>query len=154
LRAGVNLAALAFVLPAFSSLLMKKMDEASKDKRIAQFAGIFLAFGSAVMGLSSTWGLMSVGQIFYALGLVLPVPMRSLITGMVEQQHLATLYTALSVTSYSGMIIGRPLFAVIFGWGLRIGGGWIGLPFIVASGCFAAALGAVTGVTLGSRIEI
>lgn len=63
---------------------------------------------------------------------------------MVEKRHLAALYTAISVLLYGGMLTGGPLFAGAFGWGLRLGGLWIGMPYLISCGCFALALLAVS----------
>lgn len=72
------------------------------------------------------------------------LPVRSLTTSMVEQNHLATLYTVIEVLTNGGMIIGHPLLAASFGWGMQLGEFWIGLPFLIAAGCFLLALLAVS----------
>lgn len=63
---------------------------------------------------------------------------------MAEQEHLGALYGAIAVFTYCGILAGGPLLALTFSWGMRIGGMWMGLPFLVAAGLFSFALMAVS----------
>lgn len=152
LGAGINLIVHAIGIPALSTLLLwrLKLHEIAKDKRIAQISGCFLILGTSIIFAAGSWTILVLGQVLYSMGLAFSVPVRSIVTSMVEKRHLAALYTTISVLLYGGMLTGEPLFAGAFGWGLRIGGLWIGMPYLVACGCFALALLAVsTAPTVG-----
>jgi hypothetical protein len=69
---------------------------------------------------------------------------------MVEQEHLGSLYTAIAVLVYCGMLIGAPLFASAFRWGMQLGEIWIGLMFLMSGACFLLALLAISASTTGN----
>ncbi|KAL6808389.1 putative MFS multidrug transporter [Trichoderma camerunense] len=146
LGAGINLIVHAVGIPALSTVLLwrLKLHEIAKDKRIAQISGVFLVLGTSIIFAAGSWTILVLGQVVYSMGLAFSVPARSIVTSMVEKRHLAALYTTISVLLYGGMLTGGPLFAGAFGWGLRLGGLWIGMPYLISCGCFALALLAVS----------
>jgi MFS family permease len=146
LGAAVNLVVHAIGIPALSTFLLWRMNlhEIVKDKRIAQASGLFLVMGTGICFAADSWAVLVLGQVLTNFGLAFTVPARSIVTTMVAQEHLAALYTVISVLSYSGMLVGGPLLAGAFRWGLRIGGLWLGMPFLVACVCFTLALLAVS----------
>lgn len=140
------------LIPGLSSFLLWRVrqHEIVKDKYIAQISGLFLASGSAVTFLAHSWPAMVAGQSLYSLGLAFPVPARSVVTSFVAQEHLAALYTGISVLAYAGMLIGGPLFASAFDWGMQLGEFWIGMPFLIAGVFFVVATCAVSTAPLKS----
>jgi predicted membrane channel-forming protein YqfA (hemolysin III family) len=52
---------------------------------------------------------------------------------MVEPTNLTSLYTAIAIMDTIGGIIAGPLLALTFNAGLKLGGQWIGLPFLIVS---------------------
>lgn len=120
------------------------LHEIVKDKRIAQISGLFLVLGTGIAFAAESWAALVLGQVLTSMGLAFGVPVRSIVTSMVAQKHLAALYTTVSVLLYGGMLTGGPLLASAFHWGLRIGGLWLGMPFLVACICFSLALLAVS----------
>ncbi|PTB47737.1 hypothetical protein M431DRAFT_21838 [Trichoderma harzianum CBS 226.95] len=146
LGAGINLVVHAVGIPALSTVLLwrLKLHEIAKDKRIAQISGFFLVLGTSIIFTAGSWTILVLGQVVYSMGLAFSVPARSIVTSMVEKRHLAALYTTISVLLYGGMLTGGPLFAGAFGWGLRLGGLWVGMPYLISCGCFALALLAVS----------
>ncbi|KAK3682952.1 major facilitator superfamily domain-containing protein [Podospora appendiculata] len=143
LAAGVHLFDLIILVPTISTFLIQQLHlhEAAKDKRVAQLCVSFLVGGSMALflgGTSSTW--IMLGQLLMALGLAIAIPGRSMLTGIVEPRHLGALYTSVSVLTYGGILVGGPLLANVFHWGMSLGDFWIGLPFFVSAGCFAVTL--------------
>ncbi|KAK3322845.1 major facilitator superfamily domain-containing protein [Apodospora peruviana] len=132
LGAGINLVVHAISIPSLLSYLLRHLTlhEIVKDKRIAQVSGAFLVAGVMTMFAPS---------FLTSMGLALTVPTRSIVTSLVAKGHLAALYT-ISVLVYGGMLAGGPVLASAFHWGLRIGGLWQGLPYLVICVCFAVAL--------------
>ncbi|KAL7904151.1 putative MFS multidrug transporter [Trichoderma velutinum] len=151
LGAGINLIVHAIGIPTLSTALLRRLNlhEIVKDKRIAQISGFFLVLGTSITFGARSWTILVLGQVLYSMGLAFSVPVRSIVTSMVGKRHLAALYTTISVLLYSGMLTGGPLFAVAFGWGLRLGGLWIGMPYLISCGCFALALLAVSTAPAG-----
>ncbi|KAG8415784.1 hypothetical protein J3458_009604 [Metarhizium acridum] len=154
LGAGINLIVHAIGIPALSTLLLcrLKLHEIAKDKGIAQISGFFLVLGTSIIFAAGSWPILVLGQVLYSMGLAFSVPARSIVTSMVEKRHLAALYTTISVLLYGGMLTGGPLFAGAFGWGLRMGGLWIGMPYLIACGCFALALVAVSTAPTAGQV--
>lgn len=116
----------------------------AKDKRLAQLSSIFLVVGAGTIFLATSWRAMVAGQVLSALGAAFLIPVRSVATSMVAQEHFAALYTGISVMTYAGMLTGGPLFASTFRWGMRLGDFWTGMPYLVAAGFFILALLAVS----------
>jgi len=118
------------------------------DKRFTQLSGCFLVVGSMASFAANHPGLLISGQVLSGIGSALTVTARSLVTGMVEQEHLGMLYGAVAVLSYGGILAGGPLIAEAFSLGLRIGGTWTGLPFLVSAGFFFFASMTISFVKL------
>ena len=121
-----------------------KLNLAVKDKRLTQISGALLVAGSTVIFLSATPILLILGQIMFALGFAFEVTARSLLTSLVDLKHLGIVYTGISVMTYGGVIVGGPLLANSFRWGMQRGDFWMGLPFLIAAGLFMLALIAVS----------
>ena len=55
---------------------------------------------------------------------------------MVDSSNIAQLYTAIAVLDTCGSLIAGPILSGTFRLGLRLGGGWISLPYMFAAGLF------------------
>lgn len=144
---------LVFLIPTTSSFLRRALNlhEAAKDKFIAQISGSCLSIGSGLIFLAASGTYLVIGQLLVSLGSAFGVLAKSVVTSMVEQKHLATIFTTISVLSSLGSLIGAPLLAYTFKQGLKLGGIWIGLPFLVATGCFMLALLAISLASTNSK---
>jgi MFS-type transporter involved in bile tolerance (Atg22 family) len=78
---------------------------------------------------------------------------RSILTSLVEQHHIGTLYNMIAVIETVGQIFAGPLLSGTFRQGMNMGGAWIGLPFIVAGGLFATAAVVVFSVRLPNMLQ-
>ncbi|KAM7205482.1 Major facilitator superfamily domain containing protein [Naviculisporaceae sp. PSN 640] len=163
--AGVGLLNLLVLLPLTSNILLTRfhLHETSKDKVIAQISGVFLVIGSLLLFFAHSWVVLVAGQLISHIGYAFTLPLRSIVTSMVHKSQFGALYMGISVLTYAGGLTGNPLVARIFKWGMQVGDGdtWMGLPYLVAGGCFTLALGiastaAVTGESLkdhGNDVE-
>src|ERR1700761_3320718 len=151
-----SLLALAMIIPGLSYLFTQKLRTAAslKDKRLSQINGMLVIVGSVVSFLASKMSVMIAGQILFAFGCTMTISMRSLVTSMVDPEHLGILYTGISSVMYMGVLVGGPLLAKVFSWGMKLGDFWIGLPFLVAGGFLTSSLLAISAVQLDSGIEI
>lgn len=146
---------LLVLLPLTSNVLLTQfhLHETAKDKVIAQISGIFLIAGSVLLFFAHSWVVLVAGQLVSHIGYAFTLPLRSIVTSMVDKSQLGALYMGISVLTYAGVLTGNPLVARIFKWGMQVGDGdlWMGLPYLVAGGCFAVALGVVcaAAVTAG-----
>ncbi len=67
------------------------------------------------------------------------VCMRSLMTSLISND-IAMLYTMISMFEILGTIAANPLLSAAFRMGLRLGGVWIGLPYMIAGLLYIGAL--------------
>ncbi|EED14312.1 conserved hypothetical protein [Talaromyces stipitatus ATCC 10500] len=142
LRAVGNLFVLAFLLPTLSELISRRTRLAGevKDKLLSQFSVVTIILGYILIFVADSPLALSIGVILSALVSAFTVTARSILSSLVDQRHLATVYTGLSVMTYSGMVAGGPLLASSFHWGMKFGDPWMGLPFIVAAGLYVVIL--------------
>ena len=153
LSAATHLLVLALLIPLLSCYLLRThaLPEVTKDQRLAQISAVFLITGTGIVSLASSWVLFTFGWLLASLGLAFSIPTRSVITTMVEGEHLGVLYTAVSVLTYGGALAGWPACAALFRLGMRLGDRWVGMPFLVATGCFVLCLGGVSVVRPGGK---
>lgn len=144
LRAVVNVILLLVIIPLASHLLTKKLQftTAKKELFIGQLSGVFLFVGPLIIGASPIISLTVVGLAIYTLGTGIEAVARSLITTLVDQQHVARLYAAIGVIKTIGSLLGGPAIASLYSLRLKWKGLWLGLPFFGLSvACFLGALG-------------
>ncbi|KAL3428495.1 MFS multidrug transporter [Phlyctema vagabunda] len=141
LRSGANVVLFVLILPFFTWMLSTKFELGSqrKDLWLARVSILFLPTGFIMIGLAQTPGVAGLGLMITTLGTGYSSLVRSLVTSMTEPHHVARLYTAVTVFDTLGSLISGPILAVLYQWGMRLGGGWIGMPFFVA--------GILTGLT-------
>lgn len=145
IRYGLNVFLLIVLLPLAGRVLQSglHLSATAKDLWLSR-AGILLKlFGFLVIGAAPNVPLLGTGLVLLVSGGGTLLCMRSLITSLVEPHHIARLYNAISVLDTLGLMTGGPIMAACFRWGMRAGGGWIGLPF-----WFCGLLVALAGVAL------
>ncbi|KAK2810690.1 hypothetical protein FQN50_002733 [Emmonsiellopsis sp. PD_5] len=133
--AGVNIFLLLIVLPTISRYLTVKRNLPSnlKDLAISRFSITVLTLGSVCMALAPTLATMTAGLVVYTLGGGFNAVNMSLVSTLVEPRHIARLYSVISMLSMVGAFVGGPLLAALFGLGMKMGEGWVGLPFLGAA---------------------
>lgn len=183
LRALINVVLFLAILPGVSFILTSSsktaysipglrfnLSTASKDLFLArssfiiQIMGIFLlslsAFSSPIgdSNQESPFPLILAigGLIIYTLGIGFSAFCRSLISTLVDQEHIARLYTVLSVIEVVGLSITGPVLAWLYSWGLKLSrkgerNGYLGLPFWGAMVLTAIAGGGIMWVKAPER---
>jgi len=183
LRALINVVLFLAILPGVSFILTSSsktvysipglrfnLSTASKDIVLARFSliiqitGTFMlalsAFSSAIGGSDqeSLFPLVLAigGLIVYTLGMGFSAFCRSLISTLVDQEHIARLYAVLSVIEIIGASITGPALAWLYSWGLKLSrkgerNGYLGLPFWGAMVLTAIAGGGILWVKSPER---
>ena len=153
LRAAIQLALLLVLLPVLSHCLATRfsMEGKIRDLYISRISVAMLMVGSVGIGLSPNpilmaicmlcslslrQRLMHIGLVIYALGSGFAVAVRSLATSLVEQHQVGRLYAAMTTMEMIGGMAAGPTLSALYGVGLRLGGPWIGLPFVVSGALF------------------
>lgn len=123
----------------------------SKDLYVAQASAAFAIAGFLVIFVAETPPVLILGVVLVSLGIPFGMSVLSVATSLVPSDHVATLYSAASVMHSVGMLVAGPIFASVYGFGIRLGLSWSGLPFGLASLTFVLALIAVSCVRAGRR---
>ncbi|PSN75577.1 MFS general substrate transporter [Corynespora cassiicola Philippines] len=131
---------LVFLLPVVTSLLSRsKLSPFGRDKLIAQASIAALAIGAIFLGLAPVVPLAIIGISVMALGAGQDSALRSITTEMVDASDVSIVYSAITMLRAIGGSVSGPVFAGLYGVGLRISESWLGLPYIVAGLLFALA---------------
>lgn len=131
----MNLLLLFVLLPAMSEFLTLKVKlrPSVRDKYLTMVSFLLLTTGYILIFFARSTGAFIAGLTVCALGSSFQVPARSLITGLVEQNQLGTVYTGIAVVTSCGMIVAGPLLAYSFKWGMLLDGLWLAMPFLVTA---------------------
>lgn len=105
----------------------------TKDLWLIRIVGSCLILGCLVIAVAPTGLVLAFGLIPYALGSGLSPLIRSVLSALVEEHHIAILNTLIGITESLGVMVASPLLAMSLSLGLKLGGGWIGLPFFFAA---------------------
>lgn len=131
LRAAVQLILFLLLLPSLSHVMTTRfhIPPSKKDLYLARASILILTLGSILIAASPTLPLAIFGMAVFTLGTGYIALTRSLITTLVDKQHIGQLYAAVAVIETIGKLMAGPVFAQLYIVGLRMKGGWVGLPF-------------------------
>jgi len=131
IRSIANILLLFLLLPFIAARLTKTWGFCSQrtDLWMSRASMASWALGWLLFGLSPTLLSATAGMGITALGSGSFFLIRSLLTPLVPAHNVARLYSVISVVDTLGAMIGAPLLASLFNWGLRIGGYGVGMPF-------------------------
>lgn len=153
--AGVNIFLLLVLLPTVSRYLTvnRRYTTATKDLILSRFSIIMYTLGAICLGLAPTVATMIAGLVIYTLGTGLGSLNASLVATYVEPKHMARLYSVVSVVSMFGVFVGSPLLAGLFSLGLKMGKGWIGLPYFGITLLYGLIFVAVWFIRLPEKVN-
>lgn len=91
-------------------------------------------------------------MILFGLGAGYSSSVRGLLTALTDAPHRSLVFSIMGTLDIIGTLIGGPLWPAIYHVGLRMGGLYIGLPFLVAAALFALVFASVevTRVSFGN----
>lgn len=144
-KTGVTVVLLVIVLPYLTSAIMQHygLSGQSKDLLLARISQILIAVGWILVAASPSIPMAALSLAIASSGVGAIFMVRSLLTSIVPAQHIARVYTIISMVDTAGLMAGAPLLAGLFSRGLSLGDGWIGLPFY-----FIGSLAALLAVLL------
>ena len=131
-------------LPFLSSRLSSKLHLSTfqRDLVLVQASLLFLVLGSFLTGGESR-GAVIAGLVISTLSAGCGSLAKSLIASFVDSEHTARLFTLTEMADTAGSIVAGPTLAWAFDRGMKLGGGWMALPFY-----FLGLLGIVALVAL------
>ncbi|KAK4455342.1 major facilitator superfamily domain-containing protein [Podospora aff. communis PSN243] len=145
---------LTFLLPYLSHLLLSRGWTArAKDLRLAQGSALLTALGCLLMAVAETLRGVSVALVVYSLGMGYTFLIRGLMTSLVGGKDIGLLYSSIGFVEAVALMAGAPLFSYLFNVGMRWGGHWIGLPYLVAGVVLAGAALLVAGIR-GAYVDV
>ena len=72
---------------------------------------------------------------------------------MVDKHHLGVVFTSVTVLLNVAIVVGGPIMAAAFQWGLHLGYFWVGMPCLFSAGFFVmATLAVVSAKTSQSNV--
>jgi hypothetical protein len=158
----MNLILLLAILPFLSHILTSPtksryarlalrfhLSTQAKDLLLARLSLVLQIIGFVFLGVSARRSpardtdsetaipifLAMTGLMVFTLGTGFSSLCRSLITTLVDRQHVARLYAVIAVIETLGALIVAPMLAVLYAWGLRLSDngknqGYLGLPYL------------------------
>ncbi|BDD57514.1 hypothetical protein MAP00_002868 [Monascus purpureus] len=138
------------LMPLVSFIVTKyfHLEATRRDYRLSQQSGLLATLGFFVIAVATAPSVLITGLVMLSVGSAFAVTSRSLATSLVPQDLVGTLYSAASVMQSLGALVAGPLFAYTFKFGMRLGEGWLGLPFLQAGFLFILAVISVSCVRL------
>lgn len=143
LRSVLTLCLLSIIMPCIDKHVAQKLanSAAEKDIRLSRASGALVCIGFAFMGIATNPVMLVLGLIFTALGSSFHLTLRGFMTNFVPTTSVGLLFTAIAVAQGLARLVSGPLLAEMFTWGMRAGGFWLGLPYLLSSGmCFLALI--------------
>ncbi|KAH8699155.1 major facilitator superfamily domain-containing protein [Talaromyces proteolyticus] len=142
LRGAVTLTLYLAIIPLISSLLIHKLRYTAlqKDLFIARMAAMAGVIGYFLVFIAPHTAPLIVGIVFMSLSMPFVISVMSVATSFVSAEHVATLFSAMSVSQALGNIVAGPTFAKFYVVGMQFGLRWSGLPFAFGSVLFLMSL--------------
>lgn len=130
-RVGVTIAMFLCVQSfVFRLLANAGLSGQKRDLFLARGSVGLLIVGWIAIGLSPSPIFFTASLMVASLGQGFPVYLRSFLTGLVEPNKVAELYTIIGVVDTLGLMVGGPLLAWLFERGMQLGGAFVGMPFV------------------------
>lgn len=112
---------------------------------LTRVSGVILVLGSLATGFAPTTPWVILGIAIYELSKGYTPALASLIASVAHNSHSGLIYVAIAMMRAIGAFVAGPSLSATFNLGLKLGGGWLGLPFF-----YAASLQFVAGVIVFS----
>jgi hypothetical protein len=136
-RPTVSIPLFLFGLPYLKShVLSPRRSATEKDLWLARGSILCLTIGTLGIGLSPSLATMIPSMIIQTSGSGFLFLVRSIITTLVERDETARLFTAIEIIQSLGNVIASLTITTVFQVGLRLGGFWIGLAWMMTSSLF------------------
>ncbi|KAJ5659942.1 hypothetical protein N7507_006393 [Penicillium longicatenatum] len=143
-RPTVSIPVFLFVLPWLKkNYLSPKRSSTERDLYLARASIICLTLGTLGIGLSPTIGTLIPSMIIQTSGSGFVFLTRSIITTLVERDETARLYTVIEVLQSMGNVVASVSITTVFQLGLRLGGVWVGLAWMMTSTLFCMVAAAI-----------
>ncbi|PQE07205.1 major facilitator superfamily transporter protein [Rutstroemia sp. NJR-2017a BVV2] len=154
------------ILPWISNLLLKPTiaptstptiihipNEPKRDLLLAKYSFYSILIGFLILGFAPSIAVFMLGLTILAIGSCYNSLVRSLMSLYVDEKYLSRLFSLVGMVEIIGSLFGAPMMAGLFTLGMRLGGGWIGLPYYGLAGLCGVCIGILWFVRLPERGE-
>lgn len=105
----------------------------TKDTWVARISVLLALAGATLGGAATQVGGFIVSVIFHGMSYCLEPTVRGLVVVMAHGAGTGSINSAIEVLSALANTVSGPIVAACFRLGMRLGGGWIGLPMFTAA---------------------
>ncbi|KXJ91389.1 major facilitator superfamily domain-containing protein [Microdochium bolleyi] len=132
-----------------SSWLPSFRSNPHRDLVLAKLSFLLLLLGSVTLALAPTLAIFILGLALLALGTGYASLTRSLMALYVpDPAHTSRLFSVTGMVETLGGVYASPLLSALFALGMRLGGGWIGLPWLGVAGFMALCIALLMAIRL------
>ncbi|KAJ5280716.1 hypothetical protein N7478_006088 [Penicillium angulare] len=154
-RPTVSIPVFLFGLPWLKKhYLDQRRSSTERDLWLARGSVLCLTIGTLGIGLSPNVGSLIVSLIVQTSGSGFVFLTRSIITTLVERDETARLYTVIEILQSVGNVVASLSITGVFQIGLRMGGFWVGLAWIMTSTLFCMVAAAIWWFRLPSAPHV
>lgn len=148
------------VLPFLSSLLRNTStwpffmeNDQQRDLSLARWSIFILIPGLLILGAAPTLAVFILGLLVLALGSGYGSLIKALMSLYVDPEHRSRLFSLVGMVDVAGSVYSGPMLAGLFSLGMKIGTGWIGLPYYVLAIITAGAWVVLLFVKLPRNVQ-
>ncbi|KAK2606486.1 hypothetical protein N8I77_005229 [Diaporthe amygdali] len=142
IQAATQIVLFLVLLPSANRFLLARSWQASAASlELSRVSVLFLGSGCLGMAFAPTAPLFITFMIINVFGAGYASAMRSFLTSLVPERHIALLYTTMALFEGTAVLAAAPLLGLTFSAGVELGGNAVGLPFFVSAGVYG--LGAI-----------
>lgn len=129
------------IVPVLSKLVVQPTtpkffrvaNEKDRDLILARWSYVVYAIGSFILGVSPTLPVFVAGLVVMSLGSGSASFIKSIATSHIDIEHRSRLFSIMALLDVGSNIWATPALAGLFTLGMRLGGVWIGLPYLGVS---------------------
>jgi MFS family permease len=129
------------------------LSSARTDLFLVRVSAALLTAGTLLLSVSEISSLAILSLIIFALGNAFTTIGKSLLTTFGPPEMAGTLLSAMNVSASLGAVIAGPIIDVMFDWGLKQGGIWVGAPLFFVTLLYALTLCSVCVLRLPDKSE-
>ncbi|KAI0165250.1 MFS general substrate transporter [Hypoxylon sp. FL1284] len=112
---------------------LRVADEKRRDLVLARWSFAAYVAGTFLLAVAPTLAVFIAGLLVMSLGSGSASLVKSIATSHVDPEHLSRFFSLLALVEMTSSIWSTPALAGLFALGMRLGGEWIGLPYLGVS---------------------
>jgi MFS family permease len=128
-------------------------DEKQRDLAFTRWSFAFLILGPLIMALSTTLPTFVCGLVVMAFGSGAGSYIPSTLAFYVDMQHRTRMFSLVGIMQIVGSLYAMPMLAGLFTAGMKLGGIWIGLPYLGVAALCGVAMVLLVFVRLSETIK-